>query len=136
MEREQQSNLSSLTREEENVFFQSSYKETTGCKATRLHGHGYLSKYPTQSRMLNVQFLEQARATAATNQKNIELQGEVESLKEKLEKEVAERERILEEKMQQLQEEEDKKRQALREEMRKEMLAALAEQREATLQQV
>lgn len=44
------------------------------------------------------QFLEQARATAQSNQNNIELQGEVESLKAKLAEETAERERIIEEK--------------------------------------
>ena len=53
-------------------------------------------------------FLEQARATVATNQKNIELESQVQLLNEKLACEVAERERILQEKMQALQEEEKK----------------------------
>ena len=54
-------------------------------------------------------FLEQARATVATNQKNIELESQVQLLNEKLACEVAERERILQEKMQALQEEERKR---------------------------
>jgi hypothetical protein len=56
-------------------------------------------------------FLEQARATVATNQKNIELESQVQLLNEKLACEVAERERILQEKIQALQEEEERKRQ-------------------------
>ena len=115
-----------LTREEENAIFQTTFKETTGCKANRLHGHGYLSRYPTRSQVMESKFLEQARATVATNQKNIELESQVQLLNEKLACEVAERERILQEKMQALQEEEEKKRQVLREEMRQEMVAALA----------
>jgi hypothetical protein len=66
----------------------------------------------------------QARATAATNQKNIELETQVQLLNEKLASEVAEWERIVQEKMQALQEEE-RKRQVLREEMRNEMVVAL-----------
>lgn len=115
-----------LTREEENAIFQTTFKETTGCKANRLHGHGYLSRYPTRSQVMESKFLEQARATVATNQKNIELESQVQLLNEKLACEVAERERILQEKMQALQEEEERKRQVLREEMRQEMVAALA----------
>ena len=98
-----------LTREEENAIFQTTFKETTGCKANRLHGHGYLSRYPTRSQVMESKFLEQARATVATNQKNIELESQVQLLNEKLACEVAERERILQEKMQALQEEEEKK---------------------------
>lgn len=115
-----------LTTEEENAIFQTTFKETTGCKANRLHGHGYLSRYPTRSQVMESKFLEQARATVATNQKNIELESQVQLLNEKLACEVAERERILQEKMQALQEEEERKRQVLREEMRQEMVAALA----------
>jgi hypothetical protein len=95
------------------------------CKANRLHGHGYLSRYPTRSQVMDSKFLEQARATAATSKKNIELETQVQLLNEKLASEVAERERIVQEKMQALQEEEERKRQLLREEMRKEMVAAL-----------
>jgi hypothetical protein len=87
-----------LTREEENAIFQTSFKETTGCKANRLHGHGYLSRYPTRSQMMDSKFLEQARATAATNQKNIELETQVHLLNEELASEVAEWERIVQEK--------------------------------------
>ena len=115
-----------MTREEENAIFQTSFKETTGCKANKLHGHGYLSRYPTRSQVMDSKFLEQACAMTATNQKNIELESHVQLLNEKLVSEVAERERILQEKMQALQEEEERKRQVLREEMRKEMIVALA----------
>jgi S-adenosylhomocysteine hydrolase len=91
-----------MTREEENAIFQTSFKETTGCKANRLHGHGFLSRYPTRSEVMDSKFLEQAHATAATNQKNIELEAQVQLLNEKLASEVAERERIVQEKMQAL----------------------------------
>ena len=66
---------------------------------------------------MDSKFLEQARATAATNKKSIELETEVQLLNEKLASEVVEQERIV-------QEEEERKRQVLREEMRKEMVAA------------
>jgi hypothetical protein len=68
------------------------------CKANRLHGHGYLSRYPTRSQVMDSKFLEQARATAATSKKNIELETQVQLLNEKLASEVAERERIVQEK--------------------------------------
>jgi hypothetical protein len=99
-----------LTREEENAIFQTTFKETIGCKANRIHGHGYLSRYPTRSQVMESKFLKQARAIVATNQKNIELESQVQLLNEKLACEVAEQERILQEKMQALQEEEERKK--------------------------
>jgi hypothetical protein len=100
------------------IFFQSSYKQSTGCKTSTVHGHGYLSKRPT---MID-----------AANQKNIELQEEVVRLNEKLANQEAESERRLEEKLQQFKEEESNKLQALREEF----MAALAGSRGTPLVQV
>jgi hypothetical protein len=98
VEKVYQDDIFVLTREEENAIFQTSFKETTGCKANRLHDHGYLSRYPTRSQVMNSKFLEQACATAATNQKNIELESQVQLLNEKLVSEVVEWEKILQEK--------------------------------------
>ena len=58
-------------------------------------GHGYLAKYPTRSQLMNERIEEQARASAlaaAAQQKNSEMQAEVEKLKEKLIVQAAERE--------------------------------------------
>jgi hypothetical protein len=60
------------------------------------------------------QLQEQARATDAANQKNIELQEDVVRLNEKLANQEAESERRLKEKLQQFKEEESNKLQALR----------------------
>jgi hypothetical protein len=53
-----------LTHEEENIIFQSSYREITGTKRTVVHGHGYMAKYPTRAELMDAQ-IEQAHATAA-----------------------------------------------------------------------
>lgn len=115
---------------------QISYKASTGCKTSRKHGHGYLSKNRTTSELLNAQIQEQARATDAANQRNNVLQDKVDKLEEELANEKAERERILEEKLAQIQEDENKKREALREEIMSELLSKIAEQREIPLLQV
>ncbi|CAL5062948.1 unnamed protein product [Urochloa decumbens] len=106
-----------LSTQQENDFFQSSYKESTGCKTSAIHGHGYMSRRPTEMQSLKAQLQEQARATTTTNRRNIALQDEVDKLNEKLANQEAKSERRLEEKMQQYREEERNKLQALREEL-------------------
>ena len=76
-----------------------------------------MSKRPTEIESMKAQLREQARATNTTNQRNIELQDEVDKLHEKLANQEAESERRLEEKLQLYREEESNKLQALREEL-------------------
>ncbi|PNT65573.1 hypothetical protein BRADI_4g44621v3 [Brachypodium distachyon] len=99
-----------LTAGEEDIVLRSAYKETTRTKTTKLHGHGYLSTYPTKNQLLQERLELQAR--------------EVEILKEKLAKEAAEREA----------EKEDLKK-SIREEMRQEVHALLAQHGLSTLVQ-
>ena len=40
-----------LTKAEENMIFQSTYKETTQIKSSKLHGHGYLATYRTRKEL-------------------------------------------------------------------------------------
>ncbi|RLM51458.1 uncharacterized protein C2845_PMPSC055550 [Panicum miliaceum] len=110
-----------LTPEEEDIVFQSTYKQSTGCKTDKLLGHGYMAKFPTRSQLMTAKLEEQARASAAAQQKNIEVQGEVEKLKEKLANLEAERYMIIEESKRQIQQEEEKKRQAFKEALREEL---------------
>ncbi|KAG2561634.1 hypothetical protein PVAP13_8KG169603, partial [Panicum virgatum] len=107
------------------------YKESTGCKTSTVHGHGYMSTRPTERASMKDQLEEQARATVAANQKNQELQEHIEKLNDKLENQEAESERKLEEKLQQFKEEESRKIQALRDEF----MAALQENTQTTLAQ-
>lgn len=97
------------TTVEENNIFQSSYKEITRCKSSSVHGRGNMPKRPTEMASIEAQLQEQARATETANQKNIQLQDEVDKLNDKLADQKAESERILEEKLQQFREEERKK---------------------------
>nr|TKV94351.1 hypothetical protein SEVIR_9G288600v2 [Setaria viridis] len=110
-----------VTVSEENNVFQTSYKQSTGCKTFKKYHHGYLSKNPSHSELLNAQIQEQAH--------------KIDKLEEQLSNEKAKRERILEEKLVQIQQEENKKRQALREEIMSELLPKIAEQRETPLLQ-
>jgi predicted nuclease with TOPRIM domain len=126
-----------ISPEEEDIIFQSTYKQSTGCKTSKIHGYGYMAKVPTRSQLMATKLEEQARASAAAEQKNIEVQGEVEKLKEKVANLEAEREMIIEESKRQIQQEEEKKREvfkeALREELRQEMLSMLADQKKEEL---
>jgi hypothetical protein len=57
-----------LPHEEENIIFQSSYREITGTKRTIVHGHGYMAKYPTRTELMDAQN-EQARAIVVEQEK-------------------------------------------------------------------
>ncbi|KAJ1289088.1 hypothetical protein BS78_02G138200 [Paspalum vaginatum] len=107
---EAQNDLEILPDEELDNVFRSTYNETTGGKSSRLHGRGYLAKRPKLTERMRAEMDEQARATAATKQKNVELEEEVRSLKEKIANEAAER--------REMEERQDSKLEILREEMR------------------
>lgn len=115
-----------LTSEEENIVFQTTYKEITGCKTSKPHGHGYLAKYPSRREFMNAQIEEDARVSAAIQQKNIELEGKVEKLEEKL----AKRDKIFEEKTLQIREEEKQAREELRQQLMAGMVTIIAKERE------
>jgi membrane protein insertase Oxa1/YidC/SpoIIIJ len=78
-----------------------------------------MAKVPTRSQLMAAKLEEQARASAAAEQKNIEVQGEVEKLKEKVANLEAEREMIIEESKWQIQREEEKKREVFKKHLEK-----------------
>lgn len=125
----------SLTTEEANTLFQSAYKEIIGPKRDCNHGHGYMSKYPSRARLVEAR-LEQARATAAEKERNKQLEGEVDMLKEKVAQQDEETERKVEEAKLKIQQEEAIKREELRREMMEQMAQMIAAERQALTQQV
>jgi hypothetical protein len=110
-----------LSIEEENNIFQSTYKNIIGCKSSKLHGHGYLAKYPTRRQLMEAQIEEHARASTAAHQKNIQLESKVQQLEEQFANEAIARDKILEENRQQIQEDEQKDKEVLREQLREEL---------------
>ena len=121
-----------LTVAEENMIFQSTYKETTEIK---LHGHGYLAKYPTRRELMKQNLEVHARAQAAAREKSIAFEVEVEKLKEQIVHQAAEsfrekeeNRRVKEENMRKMQEEIEK--------MKQEFLNMLAQHKEGTLNMV
>jgi hypothetical protein len=58
-----------LTIVEENSIFQSTYKESTRCKTSKQHVHGYLAKYLTRRQLMDAQIEEQARVSSKAQQK-------------------------------------------------------------------
>jgi hypothetical protein len=55
-----------------------------GCKSSKIHGHGYLAKYPTQRQLMEAQIEEHAHALAVAHQKNLQLENKVQQLEEQL----------------------------------------------------
>jgi hypothetical protein len=102
---------------EQNIIFQSTYKQSTGCKTSTTYGHGYMCTRPTEKESMQDQIERQASATLAANRKNKELEDEIVKLKEKLVNQEAESDRKLEEKMQRFKEEESLKLQAFKDEL-------------------
>ncbi|TVU00598.1 hypothetical protein EJB05_53961, partial [Eragrostis curvula] len=74
---EQESRCTSVPTAKEDLAFQEAYKETTGTKSTKSHGHGYLAN-PTKNQLLKERIKEQER--------------EVQILKEQLAKAAADKE--------------------------------------------
>jgi hypothetical protein len=124
-----------LIHEEENIIFQSSYREITGNKRTVVLGQGYMAKYPTRAELMDAQ-IEQARATAVEQEKNKHLEAEVQRLQEQPANEVASTDRKVEEVRRQIQEQEDIKREKLGEQLKQDMTAMFVEQTEASTQTV
>jgi GTPase Era involved in 16S rRNA processing len=110
-----------LSTEEENNIFQSMYNNIIGCKSSKLHGHGYLEKYPTWRQLMEAQIEERTCASAASHQKNIQLESKVQQLEEQLANKANAKDKILEENRWQMQEDEQKAREVLREQLREEL---------------
>ncbi|XP_066342064.1 uncharacterized protein [Miscanthus floridulus] len=92
-----------------------------------------MAKYPTRSQLMNERNEEQACASAlaaAAQQKNIEMQAEVDKLKEQLTIQAAERESD-KEKIQQLQHQLESTSSKIREELRQEFFALIKQQNQA-----
>ena len=77
-----------------------------------------------------------ARAKAAAKEKSLAFEVEIEKLKEQRAHEAAEREREKEENRRKMQEDLENAKIALKEELKQEFLSMLAQQKEATLNQV
>ena len=125
-----------LSVAEENMIFQSCYKETTQIKSSRVHGHGYLVKYRTRRELMKENLEVHARAEAAAKEKRIAYEVEVEKLKDQLAHEAAEREREKEENRRQMQEDLENAKIALKKEMKQEFLNMLAQHKAGTMNQV
>jgi hypothetical protein len=143
-----------LTTVEENMIFQSSYKETTQTKSSKLHGHGYLAKYRTRKELMEENLEVHARAQAAAREKSTAFEVEVQKLNERIAHEAAEREREKEERERERErEKEEREREKeenrmkmqedlenakikIREEMKQEFLNMLAQHKEGIINMV
>jgi len=124
-----------LTNEEQNIVFQSSYGEVIQSKRPNIHGHGYMAKYPTRVELMEAQ-IKLARATAAEKEKNKNLEGEVQRLREELADQTAQTDRKVEEATQKIQEEEEIKREEMRKQINADMAALFAQQTQGFALQV
>jgi hypothetical protein len=121
-----------LSAAEENMIFQSCYKETTQTKSSKVHGHGYLAKYQTRRDLMKENLEVRARAEAVAKEKRIAYEMELEKLKEQLAHEAAERDHEREENRRKMQEELEN----AKKEMRQEFLNMLAQHKEGTMNPV
>ncbi|WVZ64050.1 hypothetical protein U9M48_013626 [Paspalum notatum var. saurae] len=116
-----------LTNEEQNIVFQSSYNEIIQCKRPTIHGHGYMAKYPMRVELMEAQ-IKLARDTAAEKEKNKNLEGEVQRLREELADQTAQTDKKVEEATQKIQEEEKIKREEMRKQIKEDMAVFFAKQ--------
>ncbi|XP_040248248.2 LOW QUALITY PROTEIN: uncharacterized protein [Aegilops tauschii subsp. strangulata] len=78
-----------LSSEQKNNIFQTAYKDTLECKSSQPCGYGYMEKTSTGSERFHIQIEEQARATAATQERNSQLSQQVNELQDQLQAERA-----------------------------------------------
>jgi hypothetical protein len=120
---------------EKNLIFQEAYKRTTGSKSSKLHGNGYLARYPSRRQLMTERFEDQARSETTSHMEKEELKATLEKVQEQLQSQVAEREAEKEEHRLQM-EELQKAREADKEQLRQEFMSMLEAQRQATSLQV
>ncbi|KAI4997048.1 hypothetical protein ZWY2020_052390 [Hordeum vulgare] len=73
-----------LSDEQRHNIFQTTYKGTLQCKSSQPRGYGYMAKPSTGSERIRIQIEEQARATAAFQQRNSKLNHQVNDLQDRL----------------------------------------------------
>ena len=125
------------------MIFQSTYKETTQIKSSKLHGHGYLAKCQTRRELMKENLELHARAQAAAREKSIAFESEVEKLREQIAQQATEREREKEENMREkeenrrrMQEELEAAKIKIAEEMKQVFHNMLAQHKEGTMKMV
>jgi hypothetical protein len=121
-----------LSATEENMIFQSCYKETTQIKSSKLHGHGYLAKYRTRRELMKENLEVHPRVEAAAGERSIAFEAEIETLKQKMAQEAIEREREREEDRRKMQDDLENHKMKLREEMKQELRNMLLQQKGTT----
>ncbi|KAE8799898.1 hypothetical protein D1007_24645 [Hordeum vulgare] len=84
-----------LSDEQRHNIFQTTYKGTLQCKSSQPRGYGYMAKPSTGSERSRIEIEEQARATAAFQQRNSELSHQVNDLQDQLQAERANTEDII-----------------------------------------
>ncbi|WVZ89691.1 hypothetical protein U9M48_036061, partial [Paspalum notatum var. saurae] len=106
-------------------------REIIPCKRTAIHGHGYMAKYPTRAELMDAQ-IKQSRATAAEQERNKQLEGVVQRLREEHADQTAQTDRKVEEATQKIQKEEAIKREEMRKQIKEDMAAFFALQTQAS----
>ncbi|XP_021318525.1 uncharacterized protein LOC110436271 isoform X2 [Sorghum bicolor] len=134
-EKETESPDSFIPLVERNLLFQEAYKQTTRSKSSKLHGNGYMARYPSRRQLLTERLENQACSEMASHMETEELKDTLEKVQEQLKNQVAEREAEKEEHWRQM-EELQKARQADKEELRKEFMSMLAAQTQGASPQV
>ncbi|KAE8786243.1 hypothetical protein D1007_39941 [Hordeum vulgare] len=84
-----------LSDEQRHNIFQTTYKGTLQCKSSQPRGYGYMAKPSTRSERIRIQIEEQARATAAFQQRNCKLNHQVNDLQDRLQAERANTQEII-----------------------------------------
>uniref|UniRef100_A0A8I6XY04 Uncharacterized protein n=1 Tax=Hordeum vulgare subsp. vulgare TaxID=112509 RepID=A0A8I6XY04_HORVV len=84
-----------LSDEQRHNIFQTTYKGTLQCKSSQPRGYRYMAKPSTGSERIRIQIEEQARATAAFQQRNSELSHQVNDLQDQLQAERANTQEII-----------------------------------------
>uniref|UniRef100_A0A8I6WNZ3 Uncharacterized protein n=1 Tax=Hordeum vulgare subsp. vulgare TaxID=112509 RepID=A0A8I6WNZ3_HORVV len=84
-----------LSDEQRHNIFHTTYKGTLQCKSSQPRGYGYMAKPSIGSERIRIQIEEQARATAAFQQRNSELSHQVNDLQDQLQAERANTQEII-----------------------------------------
>lgn len=119
---------------ERNHIFQKVYQETTRCQSSKVHGNGYMARYPSRRKLMLEQSEERARYETAAHKEKEELKAQLEKLQEQLQSQVAQMEaekeehkRLMEQQKQEM-EALQKAREADKEQLRKEFQALIQAQ--------
>jgi hypothetical protein len=78
-EKEKESPNSFIPLVERNLIFQEAYKQTTRAKSSKVHGNGYLARYPSRRQLMTERFEDQACSEMASHMENEELKATLET---------------------------------------------------------